>query len=111
LEDLSPLGHTGQFTETVRTFTARFSIQGTDPKLLPDLSAALDLDLGSQESVLAIPRQYLESESGNSFVWVKDGSSFEKRAIKTGPSSDVETVVLSGLQEGDMIRRVVKEQP
>src|SRR5215469_12555827 len=33
LEDLSPLGHNGQFTETVRTFTARFSIQGTDPRL------------------------------------------------------------------------------
>src|SRR6266478_804747 len=47
LEELSPLGHTGQFTEAVRSFTARFSVQGTDSRLLPDLSAALDLDLGS----------------------------------------------------------------
>jgi multidrug efflux pump subunit AcrA (membrane-fusion protein) len=111
LEDLSPLGHVGQFTETVRTFTARFSIQGTDPRLLPDLSAALDLDLGSQENVLAIPRQSVAFESGNSFVWVKNSGSLEKRAVKTGPQNDVEVVVLSGLQEGDFIRRVAGEQP
>src|SRR5437899_9092614 len=52
LEDLSPLGHTGQFTEAVRSFTARFSVQGTDARLLPDLSAALDPALGSQITVL-----------------------------------------------------------
>jgi multidrug efflux pump subunit AcrA (membrane-fusion protein) len=109
LEDLSPLGHTGQFTETVRTFTARFSVQGTDPKLLPDLSAALDLDLGSQESALAIPRQCVEFDSGKAFAWVKGTGSFEKREIKTGPSSDVDVVVLSGLQEGDWVRRVSGE--
>ena len=111
LEDLSPLGHTGQFTETVRTFTARFSIQGTDPKLLPDLSAALDLDLGSEENVLAVPRQSVAFESGNSFVWLQSSGSLEKRAVKTGPRNDVEVVVLSGLQEGDFIRRVAGDQP
>jgi multidrug efflux pump subunit AcrA (membrane-fusion protein) len=50
-------------------------------------------------------------ESGNSFVWVKNSGSFEKRAVKTGPQNDVEVVVLSGLQEGDFIRRVAAEQP
>jgi len=105
LEDLSPLGHTGQFSETVRTFTARFSIQGTDPKLLPDLSAALDLDLNSEENVLTVPRQCVELESGKAFVWVKEGSSFARRAVETGPASDTEVVVRSGLREGDFVRR------
>jgi len=109
LEDLSPLGHNGQFTDTVRTFAARFSIQGTDPKLLPDLSAALDLELGSDENVLAIPRSCVEFESGNSYVWVKGSGSFERRAVKTGAASDLEIVVLSGLQEGDLIRRIAGE--
>src|SRR5467141_118418 len=35
LDEFSPLGHTGQFTEAVRSFAARFSVQGTDPRLLP----------------------------------------------------------------------------
>src|SRR2546426_3852651 len=47
LEQLSPLGHKGQFNELVRTFAMQFAVQGQDARLLPDLSAALDLDLGS----------------------------------------------------------------
>ena len=111
LEDLSPLGHPGQFTETVRTFAARFSIQGSDPRLLPDLSSALDLDLRSEQKVLAVPRQYVTNDAGKSFVWVKNGGSFEKRTVKTGASSDVEVVVLSGLEEGDIVQRAETAQP
>lgn len=110
LEDVSPLGHTGQFTETVRSFTARFSIQGTDPKLLPDLSAAMDLDLGSQESILAVPRQSVAFEPGHSFVWVKSSSGFEKRQVQTGPQNDLEVAVVSGIKEGELIRRVAAEE-
>jgi RND family efflux transporter MFP subunit len=110
LEDVSPLGHTGQFTETVRSFTARFSIQGTDPKLLPDLSAAMDLDLGSQENVLAVPRQSVAFEPGHSFVWVKSSSGFEKRQVQTGPQNDLEVAVVSGIKEGELIRRVAAEE-
>ena len=106
LDDISPLGHNGQFSETVRVFAARFSVQGTDPKLLPDLSAALDLDLSSQENALVVPCQSVEFDSGNHpFVWVENSGSFEKRSVKTGPRSDTEVVVLSGLQEGDIIRQ------
>lgn len=112
LEDLSPLGHNGQFTDIIRVFSARFSIQGTDPKLLPDLSAALDLDLGSVENALVVPRQSVEFVSENDpFVWVENSGSFEKRSVKTGPRSDTEVVVLSGLQEGDIIRQNAASGP
>jgi multidrug resistance efflux pump len=112
LEDLSPLGHNGQFTDTIRIFSARFSVQGTDPKLLPDLSAALDLDLGSVENALVVPCQSVEFDSGNHpFVWVEGSGTFEKRAVKTGPRSDTEVVVLSGLQEGDIIRQSASSGP
>src|SRR5213080_2032715 len=78
LEELSPLGHPGQFAEAVRSFAARFSVQGTDPRLLPDLSAALDVDLGSQKSVLVIPWQSIGIETDHAFVWLKTTASFEK---------------------------------
>jgi multidrug efflux pump subunit AcrA (membrane-fusion protein) len=112
LEDLSPLGHNGQFTDAVRVFGARFSVQGTDPRLLPDLSAALDVDLASEENALVIPRQSVQFDSGSHpFVWVEGSGSFEKRAVTTGAHSDTEVVVLSGLQEGDIIRRAAQEPP
>src|SRR6266481_1482151 len=110
LEELSPLGHTGQFSEAVRSFTARFSIQGTDPRLLPDLSAALDLDLGSEKSALVVPWQSIGSETDHSFVWLKTTVGFEKRTVETGPRNDLDVVVNSGLSEGDIIRRTAIEE-
>jgi HlyD family secretion protein len=109
LEELSPLGHQGQFSEVVRSFTARFSVQGTDPRLLPDLSAALDVDLGSQKNVLVVPSQSIGTEANHSFVWMKSTVGFEKRAVQTSARNDLEVVVNSGLSEGDIIRRVAIE--
>jgi len=111
LQELSPLGHTGQFSEMVRTFTARFTVQGNDPRLLPDLSAAMDLDLGSQNNVLVVPCQSVGLESGHPFVLLKTANGFEKRAVKLGRRNDLNTVVESGLAEGDVIQRDVVGQP
>jgi HlyD family secretion protein len=111
LNELSPLGHTGQFTEMVRSFTARFLVQGTDPRLLPDLSAAMDLDLGSDSNVLVIPYESVGQDAGYSFVWLKNSSAFEKRTVKIGRRNDLSAVVESGLAEGDLIRREANEQP
>ena len=111
LDELSPLGHTGQFTEMVRSFTARFLVQGNDPRLLPDLSAAMDLDLGTENNVLVVPYQSIETESGQLFVWLKSSSGFEKRVVKIGRRNDLNAVVESGLAEGDVIRRDAGEDP
>jgi HlyD family secretion protein len=47
LTQISPVGVIGQFSQKVRTFTALFAISGSDPQLAPDLSAAVDVDLGT----------------------------------------------------------------
>jgi HlyD family secretion protein len=44
LEQIAPIGRSGDFSSKVRTFAVVFSIQGNDPKLMPDLSAAVDVD-------------------------------------------------------------------
>jgi len=44
LEQISPIARNGSFSAKVRTFTAVFSIAGNDPRLMPDLSAAVDVD-------------------------------------------------------------------
>jgi hypothetical protein len=46
------MGRTGDFSNKVRTFSAVFSIAGHDPRLMPDLSAAVDVkpDRGSGPS-------------------------------------------------------------
>ncbi len=45
LDQLAPIAETGDFSNKLRVFVVIFSIQGHDPKLMPDLSAAVDVNL------------------------------------------------------------------
>jgi HlyD family secretion protein len=45
VDQLAPIGEGGSFSEKVRLFVVIVSIQGNDPKLMPDLSAAVDVDM------------------------------------------------------------------
>jgi hypothetical protein len=45
LEEMAPIGRNGDFSSKLRTFAVVFSITGNDVKLMPDLSAAVDVDL------------------------------------------------------------------
>jgi len=104
LEEIAPLGLPGQFSEKVRTFSARFQIQGTDPRLLPDLSVAVDIALDKQSDVLVVPLQSITHESSGDYLWLKDGTGFRKRQVRLGDRNDMEAVVLSGIAAGDVIR-------
>ena len=110
LQQLSPLGHGGTFSDTIRTFSSRFQIQGDDPRLLPDLSAAIDLDLGKQEKALIIPRDSLVTEGDKTFVYRQNGNSFDKQAVHVSLSGDGEVAVDSGLAEGQVVKRQVADE-
>jgi HlyD family secretion protein len=47
VEQLAPMAEGGSFSDKVRQFAVIVSIRGNDPKLMPDLSAAVDVDLSS----------------------------------------------------------------
>ena len=48
VEEMAPIGRSGDFSSTLRTFAVVFSIAGSDAKLMPDLSAAVDVDLAAR---------------------------------------------------------------
>jgi HlyD family secretion protein len=48
VDQLAPIGEHGSFSEKIRVFAVIVSIEGNDPKLMPDLSAAVDVDLGGE---------------------------------------------------------------
>ena len=48
VEEIAPIGRSGSFSSTLRTFTVVFSLAGSDARLMPDLSAAVDLDIPPQ---------------------------------------------------------------
>lgn len=48
LEEMAPIGRNGDFSPKVRTFAVVFSIEGNDARLMPDLSAAVDVNPAAQ---------------------------------------------------------------
>jgi HlyD family secretion protein len=44
VDQISPIGENGDFSSKLRTFVVIVAIEGNDPKLMPDLSAAVDVD-------------------------------------------------------------------
>ncbi len=105
LTKLAPVSQTGDFSDKVRTFDATYRIEGSDPRLTPDLSAAADVQIARVPNALVVPRDCVAMDAGKAFAWVKSGTGFEKRAIQIGAESDLETVVLSGLKENDVVMK------
>lgn len=105
IEYIGAVAQGSAFSQMVRTFNVVFSVDGTDAKLLPDLSAAVDVELERQPNVLVAPRDAVIAESGHYYVRVKSGASFDKREVKVGDANDQEQVIISGIESGAVLLR------
>ena len=79
------------------------SIDGSDARVIPDLSASADIVLQERADALLVPDAAVEHRDGRAFVYVRDGDKFAEREIEVGERSEVQTVVLSGLSAGEEI--------
>jgi len=50
VDQISPIGEGGDFSNKLRTFVVIVAIEGNDPKLMPDLSAAVDVDTANRSA-------------------------------------------------------------
>jgi HlyD family secretion protein len=65
VEQMAPIGERGSFSNKVRVFAVIISIQGSDPKLMPDLSAAVDVDVtGSGAGSASVASTRSNDEAG-----------------------------------------------
>jgi HlyD family secretion protein len=108
---ISPLASSSVLSATVRTFVAIVLIQGSHPKLMPDLTASLDVELAREPRMLVVPRDALRREKDRTIVRVQRGSSFEERPVTLGSINAHEAVVASGLDEGAVVSRNIAGPP
>jgi HlyD family secretion protein len=104
---LSVLGAVGVGSENsdrLRTFDALFQIDGKDPRLLPDLSASVDVELERRPNLLVVPRDALVFEGEAAFLRVKGTLGFRREPVVVGALSDFEAAV-EGISEGALVRR------
>ncbi len=103
IERIGAIGTTSSYSKRIRYFSAVVSIQGSNPKLLPDLTAAVDVQLERLDHVLIIPREAIVMQEDQAMVSVLANGRYETRPVKTGPMNECEAVIESGLQEGTTV--------
>lgn len=105
--EIDAIGVGSNSSKTVHTFGVLFSIEGSDPKLLPDLSAAVDVELERTQNALIAPLDSLVMQKGQPYARVLNGNSEELRPVQLGEVGETEAVIQSGLKEGETLRRDV----
>jgi len=105
LDGVARVATVSMFSSKTRTFAVLFSVNGADQRLLPDLSAAVDVEIGRVPNALVVPRDAIFRRDGHSFVRIKSGSGFEDREVRPGPGNDIEQVVESGVEKGAILLR------
>jgi multidrug efflux pump subunit AcrA (membrane-fusion protein) len=103
VERISALGTSSMYSRRIRNFSVVISIQGSNPKLLPDLTAAVDLQLESAKDVLILPREAVVLRNPQAMVEVLENGNSKPRQVKIGFINDCEVVIESGLKEGMIV--------
>jgi multidrug efflux pump subunit AcrA (membrane-fusion protein) len=76
-----------------------------DPRVIPDLSVSVDVVVGSESGPALAPREALFEEPGRDspYVYVKDGSGWQKRDVSVGLTNNTTAVIRSGLRPGEVL--------
>jgi RND family efflux transporter MFP subunit len=107
VEHVAPVGTTSMLTTRVRNFVATVSIKGSHPKLLPDLSAAVDVELERKDNVIVVPRDAVARDEDTFTVRVLDGGRARSHTVTLGAMNDHQVIVASGLEPGVSVQRHV----
>jgi len=97
------------------TVLVRIAFEALDPRILPDMGVKVTFLKEEDEAVAQVaqpttlvPKAALQSDSTNSFVFVVNGDTVERRAVKAGGSDGERVEVLAALRTGE---RVVVSPP
>jgi multidrug resistance efflux pump len=102
---LSPIGVVSTLSPKVRVFVALVEIHGAHPNLMPDLTAALDVEIARVPNALVVPRDAVRQDDATTSVRVLRGSSYIDQPVKVAATSAHEAVVEGGLDEGAIVAR------
>jgi HlyD family secretion protein len=88
----------------IRNIPVQVVIENPDRRVIPDLSAYANVLVERQENALLVPAAAVGEQDGKQFVFVRTDKGFEKREVKAGLSNGVQTAILEGLKEGEVVR-------
>lgn len=100
---ISQIGREKGSGSNVKVFDIVIDVDKTDPVLKPGITTTNKIVVGTRESVISIPIVCVHEEDRKTFVYVKNGSSFDKRTVSLGDRNDNFVIVSSGVDSGEEV--------
>lgn len=105
IAQISPLGVVSTLSPKARIFIVLIDVNGSHPKLMPDLTASLDVTLSRLPDALVLPRDAVATTGKRAYVKVQRGGSYEERDVTIGATSALDVVITSGVDAGTIVAR------
>jgi len=105
ITQISPLAVTSTLSPKVRYFVMLAEVDGSHEKLMPDLTASLDVELQRVPDTLVVPRDAILNDGERTVARVRQGASAEEREVTVAGVSAHEVAVTAGLSEGAVVER------
>lgn len=103
IESVANLAQNKDYKSKIKIFPVQIRIVGQSKTLLPGLTVSCKIIVSEVPDVIYIPLEALFNEQNISYVYLKSGSGFKRRDIKTGAVNSDYAIVTEGLEENDMI--------
>jgi HlyD family secretion protein len=87
----------------VRRVPVQIVIEGSDPQLIPDLSASADLQLHAPQQGVLVPLEALAMSPHGATVELREGAGWREVLVGVASRTNTTAIVTSGLHAGDEI--------
>ena len=88
----------------IRTVPIRVAVKGADPRVIPDLSASMDIAVEEMKDATLAPVGAVREQGGKHLVEVKGPQGFITREVKLGIRSHTHVAVLEGVKPDEEVR-------
>lgn len=89
--------------DNVVYYITTVSVDNTEGKLRPDMTANVIIFLEQRKGVLTVPNRAVQREGSRKFVYLMENGSMERRYVNTGWKDNSYTEILDGLREGNVV--------
>jgi len=103
ITSVSQIGREKGSGSNIKVFDVTIDLDSTDEVLKPGITTTNRIIVGTVKNVVSVPIISVLEEEKKTWLFVKNGSSFDKREVKLGERNDNFVVVKDGLQPGEQV--------
>jgi multidrug efflux pump subunit AcrA (membrane-fusion protein) len=107
VKSVQPVANPIEQESPVKYFEVVVALDETDVDVMrPGARVGATVWVERREGVITVPNQAVFFEGSENWVWIRDGAGFVKRIVELGTRSVSRTVVVKGLDAGDVVALV-----